>query len=67
MASGLEARKTLLTGGWLLHNGNLQLIINVVNKFVLVEETLLTQKIYVLFLIFFQFTILTKVYSNQQR
>jgi len=42
MAWGPEARRTLLTWGWESHFGELQLIINVFNTFVLVEETLLT-------------------------
>ena len=35
--------------GWLSHNGELQLIINAFNTFVLVEETLLTLKIHIYF------------------
>ena len=40
LASGPQAIMDIF--GWLSHNGELQLIINVFNAFVLVEETLLT-------------------------
>ena len=40
-----------------LHTGELKLIINVFNTFVLVEEPLLSLKIHILFLVIFLFTI----------
>jgi len=52
---------TIMAWGWLSHNGELQLIINVFNTFVLVLETLLTTYLKNLRFIFRLF----RIYDNK--